>query len=74
MLFGCHSIQKGAQVVQKSPAVTKPQSKKVTKESSSEESSEEDEPVKPVSKPASKVSTGQIALNDVPMSLSKLLI
>jgi len=48
-------IQKGAQVIQKSPAVTKPQSKKVTKESSSEESSEEDEPVKPVSKPASKV-------------------
>jgi len=49
-------MQKGAQVVQKSPAVSKPQSKKVTKpvkESSSEESSEEsseDEPVKPVSK------------------------
>ena len=45
----------------KSPAVTKPQGKKVTKpvkESSSEDSSEseEDEPPKPVSKPATKVS------------------
>jgi len=49
----------------KSPAVTKPQSKKVTKpvkESSSEESSEEDEPAKLVSKPVSNVSNAKMRL------------